>query len=195
MEIPKGYFKITSRYINKTNFCLDINGGMSEDGTEIISYTSHKGLQQIWKYDNGTFINLLIGKAIDLNNNIIILNTISGALSQKWTIDQVGRIQSNLTKQYLTLDEKNNNKLFMSYDLESNFQRWYFDVIQLTVKQQTDVKNSILKVKNDEINNAMQQYKFINGISNNVHYTPEEMVKRAEQIKNCSVECGENIDR
>ena len=197
MELPKGYFKIISRFNNKekVKLCIDLNGGMADNGTEIIVYKSHNGLQQLWKYDNGLFINLIVGKVLDVVNNKVIINTLSGELSQKWSIDTVGRIQSNLTKQYLTFEEVNSGAVFLMHELKSNTQKWYFDMITLTPAQQENIKNTLLKNNADELTKSLDKYKKANGLSTNIIYTPEELAKRAEDIKTCATECASGIDK
>jgi hypothetical protein len=198
-----GYFKIISRFkdtsaINKkdTKLCIDINGGMSDPGTKVIVYKAHHGLHQLWKFADGIIINVVVGFVLDIADGDVVINPkqTPAPLSQKWTIDNIGRIKSNATNQYLTLDQKTQTALFLSQELQSITQQWYFDRVVLTQKQQDQIKNALLRKKTDDLDKKMDEYRKKHGIHNNVVYTPEELAKRAEDIKQCAVNCANSVD-
>ena len=163
--IPENNFKIINNYHNE--YAVDFLGDATniKDGAELILFKAHNGLKQIFTYDKKThqIINVTTRKAIDIVNGAVVLNTLNDTPMQKWLYDKEKRIQSELTKQYLTVDEQIPDKLYLMHDVNSNIQRWTFEPVILNLeknnkikkKEINDLTKNINKLKN--INSSMDK--------------------------------------
>jgi hypothetical protein len=79
--------------LKKTGMCMDIYYGKTENGTPVIEYPCHDGLNQKWHVDGKRIISFMNGNKCltvdNLNNNKLAIGDCVGASpNQRWTLTE-----------------------------------------------------------------------------------------------------------
>jgi len=85
--------------VNKSKYCVDIEGGNCCENARIIGFPCHKGANQKFHYNKTTkqLISKSSNKCLDRNNQMIVQRKCKSAKkSQKWTKSQINRIHKKL---------------------------------------------------------------------------------------------------